>query len=78
MLFRLSPYARPSPPHSHTHAHPIKADAQAVWLVSIEALYFASMLALRPFCTLTDNLTNLMGEAAGFLPLAIAVFGYSR
>jgi hypothetical protein len=25
--------------------------------------------------TLTDNLANLMGEAAGFLPLAIAVFG---
>ena len=33
------------------------------------------MLITRPFCTLTDNLANLMGEAAGFLPLAIAVFG---
>ena len=52
-----------------------QADDQALCLITIEAVYFAAMIAARPFCTVTDNLANLMGEAAGFLPLAIAVFG---
>jgi hypothetical protein len=33
------------------------------------------MLTLMPFTSITENLMNLMGEAAGSLPLAIAIFG---
>ena len=42
-----------------------QADDQALCLITIEAVYFAAMIAARPFCTVTDNLANLMGEAAG-------------
>jgi len=50
------------------------SNLQASSLLWVQTAHFGAMLIARPFCSITDNVTNLAAEAAGFLPLAIAVF----